>query len=228
MLLAPLLVPGGLFALFIFFNFFLIWVNSSGAVPLGTMLAIIVIWFIVSVPLSCAGSLLGFRKAPIELPCKVNQIPRQIPPQPGYLETKWLALIAGIFPFGAIAIEMYFIYNSLWFNRIYYMFGFLFFCFVLMLITTLLVTLLLVYYVLCNENYKWQWKSFFLGAGISVYIFVHAIFLSKFKLGGFTSIALYFGYSLVISCGIGLLCGAVGFLGSMYFVLNIYGQIKVD
>ncbi|KAG7812275.1 hypothetical protein KL921_001507 [Ogataea angusta] len=228
MILSPLLVPGALFGLFIFFNFFLIFAHSSGAVPIGTMFVIVLIWFAISVPLSCFGSLLGFRRPAIKVPVKVNQIPRQIPKQAWYLKTSNMALIAGIFPFGAIAIEMYFIYNSLWFNRIYYMFGFLFFCFILMLITTLLVTLLLIYYTLCNENYKWQWRSFFVGGGISVYVFLHALILSKFKLGGFTSVILYVGYSLVISLGIGLLCGAVGFIGVMVFVLSIYSQIKVD
>ncbi|KAG7881739.1 hypothetical protein KL907_001394 [Ogataea polymorpha] len=228
MILSPLLVPGALFGLFIFFNFFLIFAHSSGAVPIGTMFVIVLIWFAISVPLSCFGSLLGFRRPAIKVPVKVNQIPRQIPKQAWYLKTSNMALIAGIFPFGAIAIEMYFIYNSLWFNRIYYMFGFLFFCFILMLITTLLVTLLLIYYTLCNENYKWQWRSFFVGGGISVYVFLHALILSKFRLGGFTSVILYVGYSLVISLGIGLLCGAVGFIGVMVFVLSIYSQIKVD
>ncbi|ODV82801.1 hypothetical protein CANARDRAFT_25567 [[Candida] arabinofermentans NRRL YB-2248] len=228
MFLSPILVPGCLFTLFIFFNFFLIYANSSGAVPVGTMFAIVLIWFVISVPLSCIGSLLAYKRPTLTLPVKVNQIPRQIPPQPWYLKTQYMCLIAGIFPFGAIAIEMYFIYNSLWFNRIYYMFGFLFFCLVLMLITTLLVSLLLIYYTLCNENYKWQWKSFFVGGGVSIYIFMHSIFLSKFKLGGLTSVVLYVGYSLIISCGIGMLCGTVGFLGVLFFVLNIYGQIKVD
>ncbi|CDK27782.1 unnamed protein product [Kuraishia capsulata CBS 1993] len=228
MILTPTMIPGSLFALFIFFNFFLIAVKSSGAVPIGTMFAIVLIWFVISLPLSAAGSLLGYKRPSVTLPVKVNQIPRQIPTQPWYLKTPVLALIAGIFPFGSIAIEMYFIYNSLWFNRIYYMFGFLFFCFSLMLVTTLLVSTLLIYYTLCNENYKWQWKSFFIGGGIAAYIFVHALFLSKFKLGGLTSVVLYLGYSFVISVGVGLMCGAVGFLGVFFFVLNIYGQIKID
>ncbi|KAH3668156.1 hypothetical protein OGAPHI_001910 [Ogataea philodendri] len=228
MILSPFLVPGALFAFFIFFNFFLIFANSSGAVPIGTMFVIVLVWFIISIPLSCVGSLLGFRRQVVKVPVKVNQIPRQIPKQSWYLKTSNMALIAGIFPFGAIAIEMYFIFNSLWFNRIYYMFGFLFFCFVLMIITTLLVTLLLTYYTLCNENYKWQWRSFFVGAGISIYVFLHALILSKFRLGGLTSVVLYVGYSFVISLVIGLLCGSIGFLGVMVFVLRIYSQIKVD
>lgn len=228
MILTPVLIPGGLFGLFVFFNFFLIYVNSSGAVPLGTMITIILIWFIISVPLSCIGSLLAFKRPAIKLPVKVNQIARQIPPQPWYLKTQFMALIAGIFPFGAIAVEMYFIYNSLWFNRIFYMFGFLFFCLLLMLLTTLLVTILLTYFSLCNENYKWQWQSFFISGGISIYIFIHSILISKFQLGGLTSIVLYLGYSCVISLGVGLLCGAVGFISVMFFVLKIYSQIKID
>jgi transmembrane 9 superfamily protein 2/4 len=228
MILSPILVPGSLFLIFIFINFFLIFAHSSGAVPAGTMLAILLIWLAVSIPLSCIGSVLGLKKLPIELPVKVNQIARQIPPQPKYMKTLYLALIAGIFPFGAIAIEMYFIYNSLWFNRIYYMFGFLFFCFILMLITCMLVTLLLIYFSLCNENYNWQWKSFFISGGISIYVFIHAIILSKLNLGGLTSIILYVGYSFVIAALVGLMCGTLGYLCTMYLTLHIYGQIKVD
>ena len=228
MLLSPILIPGLIFSLFILINFFLIFANSSGAVPAGTMLAIVLIWFAISVPLSCIGSLLGLKKKNIELPVKVNQIIRQIPPQPKYMKTPYLSLIAGIFPFGSIAIEMYFIYNSLWFNRIYYMFGFLFFCFILMLITCMLVTLLLIYFSLCNENYKWQWKSFFVSGGISIYVFLHAIILSKLNLGGLTSIVLYVGYSFLIAACIGLMCGTVGFLSSLYLTLHMYRQIRVD
>lgn len=228
MFLTPILVPGTIFGVFILINFFLISVHSSGAVPAGTMLTVVLIWFGVSIPYSCIGALLALKKKAIQLPVKVNQIARQIPPQPWYMKTRYLALIAGIFPFGAIAIEMYFIYNSVWFNRIFYMFGFLFFCFLLMLITCMLVTLSLIYFSLCNENYKWQWKSFFVSSGISVYVFLHAIILSKLNLGGLTSVVLYVGYSLLIAGLVGIMCGTVGFLSSMYLTLNIYGQIKVD
>ena len=171
---------------------------------------------------------MGIKKVPIEIPVKVNQIPRQIPPQPWYKKTPTMALIAGIFPFGAISIEMYFIFTSIWFNRIYYMFGFLFFCIVLMLFTSALVTLLLIYFTLCNENYQWQWKSFFIGGGVSVYIFIHALLLSKMSLGNLTSVVLYVGYSCIISLGVGIMCGAIGFIASMFLTLNIYRQLRVD
>lgn len=228
MILTPLLVPGAFFAVFLLLNALLVFAGSSGAVPFGTMLAILAIWFLVSIPLSALGTLVAVKRAPVTLPCKVNQIPRQIPKQPWYMQTPFLALVAGLFPFGAISVEMYFIYNSIWFNRIYYMFGFLFFCFSLMLMTTMLVTLLFIYLSLCRENYKWQWEALFIGGGISIYVFVHSIFLSGFRLGGFISIALYVGYSFLLATAVGLICGTVGFLAASYFVITVYSQIKVD
>lgn len=229
MILNPLLVPGTLFLVFIFLNFFLIFVHSSGAIPLGTMVAIVVIWFVISIPLSVVGSLLSFKRPMITVPVKVNQIPRQIPAQPWYLKDFTIMILSGIFPFGSIAVEMYFIYTSLWFNRIFYMFGFLFFCFLLMVVTTSLISILMIYYLLCSENYKWQWKSMFIGGSCAVYVLLHSLFLiGGFSFGNFTSLMLYFGYSLVISSLVFLCCGSVGFISCFFFIRRIYSQIKID
>lgn len=229
MILTPLLVPGSLFLVFIMLNFLLIFVQSSGAIPIGTMLAIVAIWFTISIPLSIVGSLLSYKRPLISVPVKTNQIPRQIPSQPWYLKSIPILAIAGIFPFGSIAVEMYFIYTSLWFNRIYYMFGFLFFCFSLMIMTTALISVLMIYYLLCSENYKWQWKSIFIGGGCSIYVFLHSMFLiGGQNLGNFTSIMLYVGYSLVISMLVFVACGSVGYLSCFVFIRKIYSQIKVD
>lgn len=58
----PLLVPGVIFGSFFLLNLFVWAKGSSGAVPFGTMLALILIWFAISVPLSFVGSWLGFRQ----------------------------------------------------------------------------------------------------------------------------------------------------------------------
>lgn len=63
-ILTPLFVPGIVFGGFFLLNFFLIYEHSSGAVPLTTMLALVGIWFVISVPLSFGGSWLGF-KSPV-------------------------------------------------------------------------------------------------------------------------------------------------------------------
>ena len=62
-ILTPLLIPGVVFGTFFVLNLFLWAKRSSGAVPFSTMLVIIAIWFVITVPLSVAGSWLGFRQA---------------------------------------------------------------------------------------------------------------------------------------------------------------------
>ena len=63
MALTPLVIPGIVFATFFLLNFFLWLRQSSGAVPFTTMLVILGIWFVISVPLSIMGSWAGFKHA---------------------------------------------------------------------------------------------------------------------------------------------------------------------
>ncbi|KAL2142647.1 hypothetical protein VTI28DRAFT_861 [Corynascus sepedonium] len=228
--LTPVLVPGIVFATFFLLDLFLWAQSSSGAVPFTTMLVIILIWFIISVPLSCAGSWLGFRAPAIEPPVRTNQIPRQIPPVTSYLRPVPSCLLVGLLPFGAIFVELYFIMSSIWFSKIYYMFGFLFVCYGLMIMTCAAVTVLLVYFLLCAENYNWQWRAFLAAGTTSAYIFLNAIiyWISKLSLGGLAGSVLYIGYSLLISFLCFILTGSIGFFASWLFVRKIYSSIKID
>ncbi|CCD23272.1 transmembrane 9 family protein NDAI_0B02370 [Naumovozyma dairenensis CBS 421] len=230
MLLTPILVPGLIFCGIVALNIFLLFVHSSGVIPAVTLFFMILLWFVFSIPLALAGSLIAHKKCNWdEHPTKTNQIARQIPFQPWYLKTWPATLIAGIFPFGSIAVELYFIYSSLWFNKIFYMFGFLLFSFFLLTLTTSLVTILITYHSLCLENWMWQWRGFIIGGvGCAIYVFIHSILFTKFKLGGFTTIVLYVGYSTIISLLFCIVTGAIGFLSSMFFIRKIYSSIKVE
>ncbi|EJP66605.1 hypothetical protein MY5147_001955 [Beauveria neobassiana] len=228
--LTPLLVPAIVFGTFFLLDLFLWAKQSSGAVPFTTMLVLLGIWFIISIPLSFAGSWLGFRSAKIEAPVRTNQIPRQIPPTTTYLKPIPSMLIVGLLPFGAIFVELYFIMNSIWFSRVYYMFGFLFLCYSLMVVVCATVTILLTYFLLCSENYHWQWRSF-LAAGMSGgYIFLNCLLylITKVKLGGFAGTVLYIGYSALISFLFFILAGSIGYFASWWFVMKIYKSIKID
>ena len=193
----PAVVPGVIFSVFFFLNLF-VWARaSSNAVPFTTMLVLICIWFLISVPLSFAGSWLGFKAQDPPRPVRTNQIPRQIPHTQGYFRPLPSMLLAGVLPFGAIFIELYFVMNSIWFNRIYYMFGFLFLCYGLMVVTSAAVTILMVYFLLCKENYHWQWRSFFTAGASAGYVFAYALlyWLRALTFTSWTSGVLYMGYS---------------------------------
>ncbi|KAF4974517.1 hypothetical protein FZEAL_8585 [Fusarium zealandicum] len=228
--LTPLLVPGIVFSCFFLLDLFLWAKQSSGAVPFTTMLVIVAIWFIISIPLSIAGSWLGFRAPQFQPPVRTNQIPRQIPPVTTYLKPIPSMLIVGLLPFGAIFVELYFIMSSIWFSRIYYMFGFLFLCYGLMIVVCAAVTILMVYFLLCSENYNWQWRSF-LAAGMSGgYIFLNCLLylVTKVKLASLAGVVLYIGYSALISFLFFILAGSIGYFASWWFVRKIYASIKID
>ena len=203
-LLTPLALPGLVFAVFFFLNL-VVWARgASGAVPFVTMLFLVLIWFLISVPLSLAGSWFGFKVAPKPTPTKTNQIPRQIPPPSGYLKLIPSLLIAGVLPFGAIFVELYFIMHSIWFERFYYMFGFLFVCFGVMIITCAAVSILMIYFLLCAEDYHWQWRSFLTAGACAGYVFSFALlyWIRTLSFTSWTSGVLYLGYSWLLS----LLC----------------------
>ncbi|KAI9833730.1 MAG: hypothetical protein M1819_003463 [Sarea resinae] len=228
--LTPLMVPGIVFSVFFFLNLFLWAKQSSGAVPFTTMLVIVAIWFVISVPLSFLGSWVGFKQPAIQAPVRTNQIPRQIPPSAGYLRPIPSMLLVGILPFGAIFVELYFIMNSIWTSKFYYMFGFLFICYGLMIITCAAVTILMVYFLLCSENYHWHWRAFFTAGASALYVFANALlyWISKLSFGSATSGVLYVGYSALISFLFFILTGTIGFFASWGFVQKIYGSIKID
>ena len=81
------------------------------------------------------------------------------------------------------------------------MFGFLFLCYGIMVITCAAVTVLLVYFLLCSENYHWQWRAFGTAGASAGYVFANAMlyWVTNLSLGNFTSGVLYVGYSALLS-----------------------------
>ncbi|EEH50274.1 uncharacterized protein PADG_06353 [Paracoccidioides brasiliensis Pb18] len=228
--LTPVLTPGIAFSTFFFLNLFVWFKGSSGAVPFTTMLVTVLIWFVISVPLSVAGSWVGLKQPAIEGPTKTNQIPRQIPPAVGSLRPIPSTLITGLLPFAAIFVELYFIMHSLWASKIYYMFGFLFLCYWLMIITSASTTILLVYFLLCAEDYRWHWRAF-IGSGMTGgYVFLNALIFwaTRVSFGGLTGAVLYLGYSALLAFLVFVLTGSIGLIASWMFVQRIYRSIKVD
>ncbi|GJJ71398.1 transmembrane 9 superfamily member 2/4 [Entomortierella parvispora] len=224
------LFPAIVFGSFVGLNFFLIGAKSSGAVPFGTMLGVAALWFLVSTPLSIMGSYLGFQRPKIEHPVRTNQIPRQIPDQVFYLRPFPSMMIGGVLPFGAIFIELYFIMNSIWSHKIYYVFGFLFLVFGILILTCAEVTILMCYFHLCAEDYHWWWRSFMTSGASAFYIFLYGVlfYFSRLQLQSFTSMVLYFGWTTIMSLMFFILSGAIGFFATFVFVRKIYGSIKID
>ena len=226
-LVTALLFPGMAFTVVFVLNLF-VWAQaSSTAIPFGSLLAILLLWLCVQVPLVYAGSYYGFLKAPTwEHPTKTGGIPRQIPQRAWYLKSLQSILLAGLIPFAIIFIELLYVFQSLWQDKsgYYYVFGFLAVVSVILIISIAEVTVVTVYIQLCSENYHWWWQSFFVGSASALWIFAYCTWYYLFKLhiSGFVSGVLFFAYSFMACCMYGLLTGTVGFLSAYAFVRRIY------
>lgn len=132
--------------------------------------------------------------------------------------------------------------------QMYIVFGFLFIVLLILITTCAEITIVMCYFQLCNEDYRWWWRSF-LSAGssgaslnlrvssilssmnvVGGYLFLYSIwyFVSKLKIEGFVSTVLYFAYMAMVSVTFFLLTGSIGFFACLWFVRKIYGAIKVD
>merc|ERR1712187_518699 len=165
-----------------------------------------------------------------ELPVRTNQIPRQIPAQPWFIQPAFTCLVGGILPFGAVFTELFFIMSSLWQHQFYYLFPFLALVLVILMVTCAEISIALTYFQLTSEDYNWWWPSFFPSGTSACYVFLYSIlyFSSRLQIDKFVSTILYFGYMLIMCVMFFLLTGSIGMISSFYFVRAIYGSIKVD
>ncbi|KAF5936551.1 hypothetical protein HYC85_024057 [Camellia sinensis] len=231
MILTASLFPFMCFGIGFLLNTIAIFYGSLAAIPFGTMVVVFVIWAFISFPLALLGTVVGrnWSGAPNN-PCRVKTIPRPIPEKKWYLTPSVVSMMGGLLPFGSIFIEMYFVFTSFWNYKVYYVYGFMLLVFLILIIVTVCVTIVGTYFLLNAENYHWQWTSFFSAASTAVYVYLYSIYYYyvKTKMSGFFQTSFYFGYTMMFCLGLGILCGAVGYLGSNLFVRRIYRNIKCD
>ena len=231
MLLTAGLFPGAVFGVAFFLNTVAIFYHSLAAVPFGTMVVILLMWSFISFPLVLFGTVVGrnWNGVP-DTPCRVKTIPRPIPEAPWYARPLAVALLSGALPFGSIFIETYFVFTSIWNYKVYYVYGFFLLVFLILVIVTLCVTVVGTYFLLNAENHKWQWSAFGGAASVSGYVYLYSVyyFLFKTKMTGFFQTCFYFGYTAMFCLALGVMCGAVGYVGSNAFVRRIYRNVKVD
>merc|ERR1712086_701986 len=175
--------------------------KSSGAVPFTTLFAVLCSWFGISVPLVFLGAYFGFKQPSIENPTRTNQIPRQIPKQPWFIQPVLTIALGGVLPFGAVFTELFFIMSSLWQHQFYYLFGFLALVLIILILTCAEISIALTYFQLTSEDYQWWWRAFFASGSSAVYVFMYSImyFNSRLQIDKTIPTILYFGYMSMVS-----------------------------
>uniref|UniRef100_A0A8D2P605 Transmembrane 9 superfamily member n=1 Tax=Zosterops lateralis melanops TaxID=1220523 RepID=A0A8D2P605_ZOSLA len=171
-----------------------------------------------------------FIQQPYDNPVRTNQIPRQIPEQRWYMNKFVGILMAGILPFGAMFIELFFIFSAIWENQFYYLFGFLFLVFIILVVSCSQISIVMVYFQLCAEDYRWWWRTFLVSGGSAFYVLIYAVFyfVNKLDIVEFIPSLLYFGYTALMVLSFWLLTGTIGFYAAYMFVRKIYAAVKID
>jgi transmembrane 9 superfamily protein 2/4 len=222
--------PGLCFVVFLFFNIILFFFKTTASVPVIDVILVAALWCCVSVPMVFVGAYFGYKMESLSFPTVTSTIARAIPTPSLVAKPVTQVLFAGMIPFAAAYVELFFIMSSLWMDQYYYVFGFTLLVYVILLISAAEVTLLLVYYQLCNENHRWWWFSLLSSGSIAYYLFAYSFVWFKGLEASRLLITymLYFGYMFLISFAVFLISSSFGSLLSLWFVRKMFASIKVD
>jgi len=222
--------PGLCFFTFVFFNTILAFFRSTASVPFLDLVIVAAMWCCVSIPLVFLGAYFGYKAEAISFPTVTSTIARAIPEPVFVMKPAVTIALAGMVPFAAAYVELFFIMTSLWMDQFYYVFGFTLVVYVILLVTCAEVTVLLCYYQLCAENHRWWWFAFLCSGSTAFYTFVYSFFwfrgLEASKM--LITYMLYFGYMFLICTSMFLVTGSIGTLTSLFFIRKIFSTIKVD
>jgi transmembrane 9 superfamily member 2/4 len=228
-MLTAVALPGFLFAVYLALNFVHLGNHAASTLPFTSLLYLLCLWLLVSVPLCFAGAVVGFSTT-INIPVKINSIPRTIPPQPWYMKGIFSYVAFGVVPFAASYVELQSIFSSVWLGAGYHMFGFLTIAFGLIVAIVAQISIFSTYYQLNLLNYHWWWRAFFVSASYGVWLMAYCVlyylFISMVK--GLWGMVLYFGYMALACVTVSLIFGAVGLMASFTFVRIVYSSVKAD
>lgn len=219
------------FSLFFFLDLVLWGAGSSGAVPIATLVSLLVLWMGISTPLVYVGSYTAYKQTPLMPPFPVdNTTSRAIPSLPWYLRSPMCYVLGGLLPFAAVFFEIYSLLSSVWLHQHYILFSCLAVVFLILVFTCVQVTVIYVYFLLGAEDYQWWWKAFILSGSVGGYLYLYSViyFFTQLEIIKLIPGLLYFSYMSLVSFAVFIMTGTAGLLGTLFFVHWLYSQIKTE
>ncbi|KAL5579932.1 hypothetical protein UlMin_012374 [Ulmus minor] len=229
-LLTGILFIGPVVVIASFLNTVAIAKGATAALPFGTILAILLIYIFLAIPLLGLGGLIGYHlRSEFFAPCATKQYPREIPPLAWYRRTPCQMLIGGLLPFSAIILQLQHLYATIWGYKIYTLPGILFLTFAILIILTAILSISLTYIQLSVEDHKWWWRSVLRGGSTAVFMFGYGIyFYLRSNMNGSMQFLFFIGYNACVSFAFFLLLGTISFHASLMFVRYIYRAVKSE
>ena len=222
--------PSLAFLIFFLINLWNLSESTSNSVSFRDLTQLLMIWLLISLPLTYLGSALGFKTAPH---INVTVVSHTQAPLPLENSNRFYALVAVCvaLPFVSALVEVNYIMNIVWkHSTAYFLFGFLMMNFLLVVVVTGEVTVIVVYEMLCRGDYRWWWVSVLAPGSSGAVVFLYAgwYYFWSTGIGGIFSMAVYFGYMVIVSLIWFLVIGTVGFLACFGFVRKIYSMVELE
>ena len=227
-LITSLFFPGIIILIHTIINTTLIIEKSNAAMKIKDILSLYCFWIFLYIPTSLIGSFLAIKEKKYQ-DYPINTIPTLIPKKPFYLSIKFSPIITGLICFGAIFYELNSVMNSLWKNETYFFATFLWISFIVFLIVNCEITILVIYWNLTKGDYKWWWKSYYIGGSPMIYLLIYSIYyLFSLKITRISALIIYCGIMYIIYFVGYIICGSLATLTCFLFLRKLYKQIKKD
>ena len=133
--------------------------GATTALPLGSIIVILVIFAFLAIPLLAFGGVIGYRfRSEFQGPSATKRHPREIQQPAWYRRTPFQMFIGGLVPFSAIVLQLHQVYASLWGYKIYTLPSILFVTLITVSMIIALVNIGLTYVQLSVEDHEWWWR----------------------------------------------------------------------
>ncbi|OMO89169.1 Nonaspanin (TM9SF) [Corchorus olitorius] len=229
-LLAGILYAGPLFVIGSILNVVAVSYGATAALPFGTIMAIILIYTFLGIPLLALGGLIGYIfRSEFHAPCATKRYPREIPPLAWYRKTPCQMFLGGFLSFSAIVLELQHLYASLWGYKIFTLPSILFVMFIILILLTVILSVGLTYIQLSVEDHEWWWRSVLCGGSTAIFMFAYSIyFYARSNMSGLLQLSFFIGYNAFLCYAFFLMLGSIGFRASLVFVRYIYRAVKSE
>lgn len=158
-LVTGILYVGPLFITVFILNIVAISYGATAALPLGTIVVILLIYALVAMPLLALGGIIGCRlSSEFQAPSVTKKVAREIPSLAWYMKTPGQMFIGGLLPFSAIVLELHHLYASMWGYKIFTLSGILFITFIILVVLTAMLSVGMTYIQLSLEDHEWWWR----------------------------------------------------------------------
>lgn len=229
-LLTGILYLGPLFLTVFILNIVAMSFGATAALPLGTIVVILLLYTLVAMPLLALGGMIGQRfSSEFQAPSVTKRVAREIPSLTWYMKTPGQMFVGGLLPFSAIVLELHHLYASMWGYKIFTLSGILFITFIILVVLTAMLSVGMTYIQLSLEDHEWWWRSILRGGSTAIFMFGYCIYYyAKSDMNGSLQLLFFFGYNACLCYAFFLMLGTISFYISWIFVRHIYHAIKSE